>query len=53
MGTKKVIGIIMLGASVGFLVFLYKGYLKPRMEVDNEIKDGKTSPTTITTITTK
>jgi hypothetical protein len=46
MTTKKIIGIIVLGASVGLLVFLYKGYLQPRMEVDNEVKSGKTSPTT-------
>jgi len=46
METKKIIGIVMLGASVGLLVFLYKGYLQPRIEVDNEAKDGKTSPTT-------
>ena len=50
METKKIIGIIMLGASVGLLVFLYKGYLQPRLEVDNELKDVQTSPTT-TTIT--
>jgi hypothetical protein len=53
MQTKKIIGIVMLGASVGLLVYLYKGFLKPRLEVDNEIKDGKTSPTTTTTTTTK
>ena len=46
MESKKIIGIIMLGASVGLLVYLYKGFLKPRMEVDNEVKNGKTSPTT-------
>jgi hypothetical protein len=49
METKKIIGIIILGTSVGLLVFLYKGYLKPRIEVDNEAKDGKISPTTTTT----
>jgi hypothetical protein len=48
METKKIIGVIMLGASVGLLVFLYKGYLQPRIEVDNEVKNGKTSPTTTT-----
>jgi hypothetical protein len=48
MESKKVIGIIILGASVGLLVYLYKGYLKPRIEVDNEIKSGKISPTTTT-----
>jgi hypothetical protein len=51
METKKIIGIVMLGASVGLLVYLYKGFLKPRLEVDNEIKSGKTSPTTTTTTT--
>ena len=52
METKKIIGIVMLGASVGLLVYLYKGFLKPRLEVDAEIKSGKTSPTTTTTTTT-
>ena len=52
METKKIIGIVMLGASVGLLVYLYKGFLKPRLEVDSEIKSGKTSPTTTTTTTT-
>ena len=46
MTTKKIIGIVILGASVGLLVYIYKGYLKPRIEVDNEVKSGKTSPTT-------
>lgn len=49
METKKIIGIIMLGVSVGLLVYIYKGYLKPRLEVDAEIKAGATSPTKITT----
>lgn len=49
METKKIVGIIILGASVGLLVYLYKGFLQPRMEVDAEVKDGKTSPTTTTT----
>jgi len=51
METKKIIGIAMLGISVGILVYLYKGYLKPRLEVDAEIKSGKTAPTNITTTT--
>ena len=51
MNTKKIIGIIILGASVGLLVYIYKGFLQPRMEVDAEIKSGKTSPTTTTTTT--
>jgi hypothetical protein len=48
METKKIIGIVMLGVSVGLLVYIYKGYLKPRMEVDSEISSGATSlkPTT-------
>lgn len=49
METKKIIGIVMLGASVGLLVYLYKGYLKPRLEVDAQILAGATSPTTVTT----
>jgi hypothetical protein len=49
MKTKNIIGIVMLGASVGLLVFIYKGYLQPRLEVDAEIKAGATSPTTKTT----
>ena len=51
METKKIIGIAMLGISVGVLVYLYKGYLKPRLEVDAEINAGATSPTQITTTT--
>jgi hypothetical protein len=49
MKTKNIIGIVMLGASVGLLVYIYKGYLKPRLEVDAEINAGATSPTQITT----
>ena len=52
MKTKNIIGIVMLGASVGLLVYLYKGFLKPRMEVDAEIKSGITTPPKITTTTT-
>jgi hypothetical protein len=46
MENKKIIGILMLGVSVGLLVFIYKGYLKPRLEVDSEVKAGTISPTT-------
>ena len=49
METKKVIGIIMLGASVGLLVFIYKGYLQPRLAVDAEIKSGATPLTSTPT----
>ena len=49
METKKIIGIVMLGTSVGLLVYLYKGYLKPRMEVYAQIKSGATSPPPTTT----
>lgn len=49
MKTKNIIGIFMLGASVGLLVYIYKGYLKPRLEVDAEINSGATSPPPITT----
>ena len=52
METKKIIGIVMLGASVGLLVYLYKGYLKPRLEVDADIKAGKPAPTGTTSTTT-
>lgn len=52
MQPKNIIGIIILGASVGFLVYLYKGKLQPRMEVDAEIKSGKL-PLSTTTTTTK
>jgi hypothetical protein len=48
METKKIIGVLLLGASVGLLVYLYKGYLKPRLEVDAEAKSGATSLTTTT-----
>lgn len=46
METKKIIGIAMLGISVGLLVYIYKGVLKPRLEVDAEIASGATSPKT-------
>jgi hypothetical protein len=49
MNSKKIIGIIILGASVGLLVYLYKGKLQPRLEVDAELKQGKISSTTTTT----
>jgi hypothetical protein len=52
METKKVIGIVILGASVGLLVYIYKGFLKPRLEVDAEVKSGKTSPPPPPTTTT-
>ena len=52
METKKIIGIVMIGASVGLLVYLYKGYLKPRLEVDADIKAGKPAPTGTTSTTT-
>ena len=50
METKKIIGIVIISASVGLLVFLYKGYLKPRMEFDSDVKSGKisTKPTLTT-----
>jgi hypothetical protein len=51
METKKIIGIIMLGASVGLLVFIYKGYLKPRLAVDKEVQAG-TLPLSTTAKTT-
>jgi uncharacterized membrane-anchored protein YhcB (DUF1043 family) len=46
METKKIIGIVILGVSVGALVYLYKGFLKPRLEVDKEFNDVKASLTT-------
>jgi hypothetical protein len=49
METKKIIGVAMLGVSVGLLVYLYKGFLKPRLEVDAEIQAGATSPPPKTT----
>lgn len=55
MRPRNIIGIVIFGASVGFLVYLYKGKLQPRLEVDAEIKSGKTPPPTTPTtpITTK
>jgi hypothetical protein len=53
METKKIIGVLILGLSVGFLVFLYKGKLQPRLQVDEEVKNGITSPPTNITTTTK
>ena len=52
MGTKKIIGIAILGISVGALFFIYKGYLKPRLEVDKEAK-SKAISTATPPITTK
>lgn len=49
MTNKQILGVAMLGVSVGALVFIYKGFLKPRLEVDAEFKAGKTSPTQTTT----
>jgi len=49
METKKIIGIIMFGTSIGLLVYIYKGYLKPRLEVDAEVQAGATSPPPKTT----
>jgi hypothetical protein len=48
MTSKQITGIFILGISVGALVYIYKGFLKPRLEVYNEIKSGKTSPTQTT-----
>jgi hypothetical protein len=48
METKKIIGIALLGISVGLLVFIYKGYLKPRLEFDAEVNKVKDSLTTTT-----
>lgn len=48
METKKIIGIAMLGISVGLLVYIYKGILKPRLEFDAEISSGAISPQTTT-----
>jgi len=41
METKKIIGIIILGASVGFLAFIYKGYVKPRRDVIAQLNGAK------------
>jgi len=46
MEKKKIIGIVMLGASIGVLFFLYKGYLQPRLEVDKEAKSKAVSSAT-------
>lgn len=46
MEKKKIIGIVMLGASVGLLFFLYKGYLKPRLDVEKETKSKAVSTST-------
>ena len=48
METKKIIGIVMLGASVGLLVYLYKGFLKPRMTTVQ--KNSISSPATGLTV---
>jgi hypothetical protein len=53
METKKIIGILILGISVGFLVFLYKGKLQPRLQVDEESKSGITPSSINTTTATK
>jgi hypothetical protein len=49
MTNKKIFGIVLLGASVGALVYIYQGFLKPRLEVDAEFKAGKNAPTQTTT----
>lgn len=49
MTSKQTIGIILLGASVGALVYLYQGFLKPRLEVDALFKKNQ-KPKTQTTI---
>jgi hypothetical protein len=46
METKKIIGITILAVSVGVFVFIYKGYIQPKIEVDKEFEQG-------TTVTTK
>lgn len=48
MTSKQIFGVILLGVSVGALVYIYKGYLKPRLEVDAEFNSGKNAPTTTT-----
>jgi hypothetical protein len=52
METKKIIGIVMLGASIGLLVYLYQGFLKPRLEIYSETNSG-IIPLSTTTTTTK
>jgi hypothetical protein len=46
METKKIIGITVLAVSVGVFVFILKGYIQPKIEVDKEFEQG-------TTVTTK
>ena len=38
MKTKQIVGFALMGASIGVLSFIYFGFLKPRLEVDSEIK---------------
>ena len=49
MTNKQILGVVLLGASVGALVYIYKGFLKPRLEVDAEFKANPTSSTLTTT----
>jgi hypothetical protein len=49
MTNKQITGIFLFGISIGALVYLYGGFLKPRLEVYKEVKEGKTSPNQTTT----
>ncbi len=41
MTNKQIIGLVILTASVGALFYVYNGFLKPRLEVDALVKEGK------------
>lgn len=49
MTNKQILGVAILGLSVGALFYIYNGFLKPRLEVDSAFKAGKNAPTQTTT----
>jgi len=53
MKTKKIIGIAIFSIGVGALVYIYKGYYKPKKEVESMSADQLKKETQTTTTTPK